>query len=150
MAIEIILTKDVENLGNQYDLVKVKPGYARNYLIPRGLAQTATVSNRKSLTELLKQRAHKEEKAKTDAENMAKKLKDMLVQIPAKVGENGKIFGSVNSIQLAEAIQKFGVTVERKNIDLASDHIKTTGKYSANVRLYKDVTVEVNFEVVAE
>jgi large subunit ribosomal protein L9 len=150
MAIEIILTKDVENLGNQYDLVKVKPGYARNYLIPRGLAQTATVSNRKSLTELLKQRAHKEEKAKTDAENMAKKLKDMLVQIPAKVGENGKIFGSVNSIQLAEAIQKLGYIVDRKNISLPSDTIKTTGKYTATVKLHRDVVTEVAFEVVSE
>ena len=147
---EIILTKDVENIGTQFDLVKVRPGYARNFLIPRGLAMTATASNRKALDEIVKQRAHKLEKLKTDAENAAKKLKDLVLKIAAKTGENGKIFGSVNAVQLAEAIQKFGVTVERKNIDLASDHIKTTGKYSANVRLYKDVTVEVNFEVVAE
>ena len=147
---EIILTKDVENLGTQFDLVKVRPGYARNFLIPRGLAMTATASNRKALDEIVKQRAHKLEKLKTDAENAAKKLKDAVLKIAAKTGENGKIFGSVNAVQLAEAIQKFGFTVERKNIDLASDHIKTTGKYSANVRLYKDVTVEVNFEVVAE
>src|ERR1700722_1519720 len=100
---DIILTKDVENLGNQHELVKVRPGYARNFLIPRGLAQLATESNRKSLTELLKQRAHKEEKAKTAAELASKKLKDVLIKIPTKVGENGKIFGSVNAVQLAEA-----------------------------------------------
>jgi large subunit ribosomal protein L9 len=147
---EIILTKDVENLGSQFDLVKVRPGYARNFLIPRGLAITATTSSRKELDEIIKQRAHKLEKLKADAETAAKKLKDAVLKVAAKTGENGKIFGSVNAIQLAEAIQKLGIHVERKNIDLASDHIKTTGKYTANVRLYKDVTVEVNFEVVAE
>ncbi len=147
---DIILTKDVENLGSQHELVKVRPGYARNFLIPRGLAQLATESNRKSLTELLKQRAHKEEKAKTAAELAAKKLKDVLIKIPTKVGENGKIFGSVNAVQLAEALQKLGYAVERKNIDLASDHIKTTGKYSANVRLHKEISTEVSFEVVSE
>lgn len=147
---EIILTKDVENLGSQYDLVKVRPGYARNFLIPRGLAQPATTSNRKALDELLKQRAHKEEKLKTEAENVAKKLKELVLQIPAKVGENGKIFGSVNAIQLAEAIQKLGYKVDRKNIHVVSDHIKTIGKYSAHVRLHKDVATDVAFEVVAE
>jgi large subunit ribosomal protein L9 len=147
---DIILTKDVENLGSQHELVKVRPGYARNFLIPRGLAQLATESNRKSLTELLKQRAHKEEKAKTAAEVASKKLKDVLIKIPTKVGENGKIFGSVNAVQLAEALQKLGYAVERKNIDLASDHIKTTGKYTANVRLHKDISTEVSFEVVSE
>ncbi|HXP50410.1 MAG TPA: 50S ribosomal protein L9 [Bacteroidia bacterium] len=147
---EIILTKDVEHLGSQHELVKVRPGYARNFLIPRGFAQVATDSNRKALTELLKQRAHKEEKAKTAAEAASKKLKDVLVKIPAKVGENGKIFGSVNAIQLAEALQKLGYTVERKNIDLASEHIKTVGKYTATVRLYKDISAEVAFEVVSE
>jgi large subunit ribosomal protein L9 len=147
---EIILTKDVEHLGNQHELVKVRPGYARNFLIPRGLAQVATESNRKALTELLKQRAHKEEKAKTAAEAAAKKLKDVVVKIPAKVGENGKIFGSVNAIQIAEALQKLGYTVERKNIDVAAEHIKTIGKYTANVRLHKDISAEVAFEVVSE
>jgi large subunit ribosomal protein L9 len=147
---EIILTKDVENLGTQFDLVKVRPGYARNFLIPRGLAMTATASNRKALDEIVKQRAHKLEKLKTDAETSTKKLKDVVLKVAAKTGENGKIFGSVNAIQLAEALQKLGITVERKHIDLASDHIKTTGKYTANVRLHKDVVVEVAFEVVAE
>jgi len=147
---EIILTKDVENLGSQHELVKVRPGYARNFLIPRGLAQVATDSNRKALAELIKQRAHKEEKAKTSAEEAAKKLKDILLKIPAKVGENGKIFGSVNAIQIAEALQKLGYTVDRKNIDVAAEHIKTIGKYTATVRLHKEITSEVAFEVIAE
>jgi large subunit ribosomal protein L9 len=147
---EIILTKDIENLGTQHELVKVRPGYARNFLIPRGLAQVATDSNRKALAELLKQRAHKEEKAKTGAEDAAKKLKDVLVKIPAKVGENGKIFGSVNAIQIAEALLKLGYNVDRKNIEVAAEHIKSVGKYTANIRLHKEITTELAFEVVSE
>jgi large subunit ribosomal protein L9 len=147
---EVILQKEVENLGNQYELVKVKPGYARNFLIPRGLAIAATTSSRKELTEIIKQRAHKQEKLKKDAESLAVKLKDAVLKIAAKAGENGKIFGSVNAIQLAEAIEKLGYKVDRKNIDLKADHIKTTGTYKANVKLTKDITAEVTFEVVAE
>jgi|SRR6185437_473184 len=147
---EIILTKDVENLGSQYDLVKVRPGYARNFLIPRGMAEAATVSSRKALAELIKQRAHKEEKLKKDAESSATKIKDLKLQVAAKAGENGKIFGSVNALQLAEALGKAGIVVDRKRIDLKSDHIKTLGKYTANVRLHKEVVVEVPFEVVSE
>ncbi len=147
---EVILTKDVENLGSRFDLVKVRPGYARNFLIPRGYAEAATESSRKALAETLKQRAHKEEKLKKDAETTASKLKTISVKVPAKVGENNKIFGSVNAIQLAEAIQKAGLTVDRKNIDLKADHIKTTGSYTATIRLHRDITVEVPFEVVAE
>lgn len=147
---EVILTADVEHLGTQYDLVKVRPGYARNFLIPRGLAQSATEGNRKALTELLKQRAHKEEKLKKDAEATVEKLKKLTIKVPAKVGENDKIFGSVNAIQLADALLKNGITVERKNIDLKADHIKTTGKYTANIRLHKEVIVELPFEVVSE
>lgn len=147
---EVILQKEVENLGNQYELVKVRPGYARNFLIPRGLAIVATASNRKVMDEITKQRAHKEEKLKKDAEALSVKLKDAVLKIAAKAGENGKIFGSVNAIQLAEAIEKLGFKVDRKNIDLKSDTIKSTGKYTANVRLYKDISTEVAFEVVAE
>jgi large subunit ribosomal protein L9 len=147
---EVILTADVEHLGTQYDLVKVRPGYARNFLIPRGLAQSATEGNRKALTELLKQRAHKEEKLKKDAEATVEKLKKLTIKVPAKVGENDKIFGSVNAIQLADALLKNGITVERKYIDLKSDHIKTIGKYTANIRLHKEVIVELAFEVVSE
>ncbi len=147
---EVILQKEVENLGNQYELVKVRPGYARNFLIPRGLAIAATVSNRKVLDEIKKQRAHKEEKLKKDAESLATRLKDVTLRIAAKTGENGKIFGSVNAIQLAQALEELGYKVERKNIDLKADHIKTTGKYTANVKLSKDITAEITFEVVAE
>jgi large subunit ribosomal protein L9 len=147
---EIILTQDVDNLGSRYDLVKVRPGYARNFLIPRGMAQAATPSNRKSLAETVKQRAHKEEKLKKDAEASVAKLKGLNIQVAAKTGENGKIFGSVTSVQLAEAINKAGVHIERKNIDLKSEHIKTVGKYTANVRLHKEITAEVTFEVVSE
>jgi large subunit ribosomal protein L9 len=147
---EVILQKEVENLGNQYELVKVKPGYARNFLIPRGLAIAATESSRKQLNEIIKQRAHKEEKLKMDAQGLAAKLKDLVLTIPAKAGENGKIFGSVNAIQLAEAISTLGFKVDRKNIDLKSDHIKSIGKYTANVKLGKDISAEVAFEVVAE
>jgi large subunit ribosomal protein L9 len=147
---EVILTKDVDNLGSQFDLVKVRPGYARNFLIPRGLAQAATEGNRKALTEVLKQRAHKEEKLKKDAEAASEKIKGLKLKVAAKVGENDKIFGSVNAIQLAEALQQAGITVDRRHIDLKSDHIKTTGKYTANVRLHKEVIVEVPFEVVPE
>ncbi len=147
---EVILQKEVENLGTQYELVKVKPGYARNFLIPRGLAIAATTSSKKELTEIIKQRAHKQEKLKKDAEKLAAQLKDAVLKIAAKAGENGKIFGSVNAIQLAEAIEKLGYKVDRKNIDLKADHIKTTGTYKANVKLTKDITAEVTFEVVAE
>lgn len=147
---EVILTKDVEHLGTRFDLVKVRPGYARNFLIPRGFAEVATESSRKALTETLKQRAHKVEKLKKDAEATAAKLKTLVIKVPARVGENNKIFGSVNAIQLAEAIQKAGLTVDRKNIDLKADHVKTTGSFTANIRLHKEITVEVNFEVVPE
>ncbi len=147
---EVILIKDVENLGSRFDLVKVRPGYARNFLIPRGYAEAATDSSRKALPETLKQRAHKEEKLKKDAEATAAKLKTVSLKVPAKVGENNKIFGSVNAIQLAEAIQKAGLNVDRKNIDLKSEHIKTTGTYTATLRLHKEISVEVPFEVVAE
>lgn len=147
---EVILQKEVENLGNQYELVKVKPGYARNFLIPRGLAVVATPSSRKVMDEIIKQRAHKEEKLKKDAEGLAVKLKDVTLKIAAKAGENGKIFGSVNAIQLAEAIEALGYKINRKSIDLKSDAVKSVGKYTANVKLYKDISAEVAFEVVAE
>jgi large subunit ribosomal protein L9 len=147
---DIILQKEVENLGSQYELVKVKPGYARNFLIPRGLAVVATPSNVKVMNEITKQRAHKEEKLKKDAEALAVKLKDAVLKIAAKAGENGKIFGSVNAIQLAEAIEKLGYKVDRKNIDLKADTIKSVGNYTANVKLYKDITAAVAFEVIAE
>ena len=147
---EIILKQDVENLGYADEIVKVKPGYARNYLIPSGLAVVATESARKMLNETMKQRAHKATKLKGDAESIAKQLEAMTLTIATKVGETGKIYGSITALQLAEALAKHGVNVDRKKISLEADHIKTLGTYSAMVNLHKDVKAKVNFEVVAE
>lgn len=146
---EVILKQDVKNLGYTDDVVKVRAGYGRNFLLPKGLAITADTTNKKVLAETKKQRAFKEEKIKTAATATANKLKDMVVKVGAKVGESGKIFGSVNAIQIADAIKKLGFEVDRKNIDIKDD-IKTTGTYTADVRLHKEVVAKVTFEVVGE
>src|SRR6185369_8056634 len=114
-------------------------GYARNYLIPNGIATIATESNRKMLTETQKQRAHKAQKIKGDAEAVAKQLEAMTLKIGAKVGESGKIYGSVTALQIADALSKHGVIVERKKIHLPEEHIKSTGTYIATVNLHKDI-----------
>ena len=147
---EVILKQDLDNLGYADDVVKVRPGYARNYLIPRGLATIANESNRKMLAETVKQRAHKAQKIKGDAEAVAKQLESMTLKIGAKVGESGKIYGSVNALQIADALSKLGVNVDRKKIHLDEDHIKALGAYTATVNLHKDIKVKVNFEVIAE
>ena len=147
---DIILKQDLDNLGYADEIVKVRPGYARNFLIPNGLAIIANEENRKVLAETMKQRAHKAQKIKGGAEEQAKKLEAMVIKIGAKVGESGKIYGSVNAPQLADALSKLGVEVDRKKIHLDSDHIKTLGTYTAMVNLHKDVKAKVNFEVVAE
>ena len=149
---EVILTKDVDKLGYKNDLVKVKPGYGRNFLVPQGLAILATVSSKKVLAETLKQRAFKEEKIKKDAEGVAETLKKTTLKVAAKAGESGKIFGSVNSIQIADAIKAAtGKEIERKNITLVdAENIKTLGTYKAKVKVHREITVEVDFEVVAE
>ncbi len=147
---DIILKQDLDNLGYADEIVKVRPGYARNFLIPNGLAIIANEENRKVLAETMKQRAHKAQKIKGGAEEQAKKLEAMVIKIGAKVGESGKIYGSVNALQLADALSKLGVEVDRKKIHLDSDHIKTLGMYTAMVNLHKDVKAKVNFEVVAE
>jgi large subunit ribosomal protein L9 len=147
---EVILKQDVKNLGYKDDVVNVKPGYGRNFLIPKNLAQVATVSSKKVLTETVKQRAFKEQKIRTAAETTAAKLKDMIVKVGAKVGESGKIFGSVTSVQLADAIKKLGYEVDRKNITMSEEGVKTVGTYTASVRFHKDVTGPVTFEVVQE
>jgi len=147
---EIILKQDVKNLGYKDDVVNVKPGYGRNFLIPKGLAQMATVSTKKQLTETVKQRAFKEQKLKAAAEKIAASLKDMVVKVGAKAGETGKIFGSVTSVQLADAIKKLGYDVDRKHITMSEDGVKTLGAYTAQARLHKDVVATVNFEVVQE
>ena len=147
---EVILKKDVKNLGYKDDVVNVKPGYGRNFLIPKSLAEMATVSTKKMLTETVKQRAFKEQKVKAAAENTAAKLKEMIIKVGAKAGESGKIFGSVTSVQLADAIKKLGYEVDRKNITMSIDGVKTLGTYTADIRFHKDVTGSITFEVVQE
>ena len=147
---EIILKKDVAKLGYADDIVKVKNGYGRNFLIPKGLGIIANETNKKVLTETQKQRAFKENKLKEAAAKSAQSLKEMVVKIGAKAGESGKIFGSVNALQLAEAFKKLGIEVDRKNITIKEEPIKVLGNYTANVRLHKEVIIEVNFEVVEE
>jgi len=147
---DIILLQDVETLGQKDDLVTVKNGYARNYLIPKKIAIKATASAKKILSENKKQQAFKEEKLKKEAEAIAAKLENKKVKIGAKTSSSGKIFGSVNSIMLAEAINKKGFSIDRKQILLPDDHIKVVGKYTAKIKLHKEVIVELEFEVVGE
>ncbi len=147
---EVILKQDVKNLGHKDEVVKVRPGYGRNYLIPQGFAMLATEGNRKMLAESVRQRAHKEEKLRTEASATAEKLSALTIQVGAKVGESGKIFGSVNAIQIAEAIRKAGVEIDRKNISFDEEAIKQIGTYTAHVKIYKDIKADVKFEVVAE
>ena len=147
---EIILRKDVEHVGFANDVVKVRDGYARNFLLPRGLAVSATESERKQLAETLKQRAHKEAKVRTEAEKNAAMLADKTIKIGSKVGEKGKIFGSVNTIMLADAFKALGVDIDRKYIKLKGEAIKTIGTYEAEVTFHRDVIKQIPFEVVEE
>ena len=147
---EVILKKDVDNLGYANDVVKVREGYARNFLLPRGLAVSATTSERKQLAETLKQRAHKEAKVKAEAEKFANMLVDKTIKIGAKVGEKGKIFGSVNTIMIADALKAIGFEVDRKSIKLKGEAIKSIGKYEAEVTFHRDVIRTIPFEVVEE
>lgn len=148
---EIILKQDVHGLGHKDDMVKVKDGYARNFLIPKGLAVIATASNRKVHAENVKQRAHKEEKMRNDAIAQAKKLETKVVRIAAKTSTTGKIFGSVNTIMIAEALEKDGITVDRRSITIFdSESIKEVGTYKAKAKLYKEVSAEFTFEVYSE
>lgn len=147
----IILKENIENLGFKDELVTVKPGYARNYLIPQGKALAATSSNKKVWEENMRQRSHKEAKIKEEAEKTAKALENEKITVGAKVGEAGKkIFGSVNTMQLADSIIKKGYQVDKKNIKILGSQIKEIGDYQAEIRLHKDITVMVDFEVVAE
>ncbi|HRN98325.1 MAG TPA: 50S ribosomal protein L9 [Flavobacterium sp.] len=144
---ELILKQDVQNLGFKDDVVTVKPGYGRNFLIPQGFAILATPSAKKVLAENLKQKAHKEAKVVADAQKQAEALKAVEIKISAKAGGD-KLFGSVTNIDIAEALEKAGQPIDRKFI--TSGIIKRTGKYTANVRLHRDVVVELPYEVVAE
>ncbi len=147
---EVILKQDVEHLGFANDLVKVKDGYARNFLLPRKLAVAATPSERKQLTETLKQRAHKETKLRDEADKNASKLIDQTIKIGAKVGEKGRIFGSVNTIMLSDAFKQLGIDLDRKYIKLKGEAIKTIGTYEAEVTFHRDVVKTIPFEVVEE
>ena len=147
---ELILKNDVENLGFTDDLVTVKNGYGRNYLIPNGHAVLATPSAKKVLAETLKQRSFKEKKVIEDAQKEADKLNGLEVKIAAKSGEGDKLFGSVSNANLADALEKEGITLDKKFITVAGGTIKRTGKYDAKLRFHREVVSDFAFEVVAE
>lgn len=148
---EIILKKDIANLGYAHDVVTVKDGYGRNYLIPQGYAILATESNKKMNAESMRQKSYKEQKSRTEAEKLLKSLENITVKIGAKAGSTGKIYGSVNAIQIAEAIkEQFNYDIDRKKIHLDGESIKELGAYKATIKLHKEVHATINFEVVAE
>ncbi len=148
---EIILKKDVANLGYAHDVITVKDGYGRNYLIPQGYAILATEANKKMNAESLRQKSYKEQKTITEAEKLQKALENITVKIGAKAGSTGKIYGSVNAIQIAEAIkEQFNYDVDRKKIHIDGESIKELGTYKATVKLHKEVQATVNFEVFGE
>ena len=147
---EIILKKDVANLGHADDIVNVKTGYAVNYLIPQGFATLATESAKKVLAENIRQRAHKEAKFRADAEALAAKLAEVSVSVAVKVSESGKIYGSVTTAQIADALFAAGLQVDKKDITIVSESVKELGTYEASVKCYKDIKGTVKFEVVAE
>jgi large subunit ribosomal protein L9 len=147
---EIILKKDVENLGFADDVVSVKNGYGRNYLIPQGLAVLATPSAKKVLAETLKQRAHKEQKLVDDAKAEAAKLNGLEIKIAAKVGEGDKLFGSVSNADLAEALAANKISLDKKFITVQGGLVKRLGKYDAKIRFHRDVIADFSFDVVAE
>lgn len=148
---EIILKKDVAELGYAHDVVTVKDGYARNYLIPQGQAVMATEPNKKINAEDLRQKSFKAQKTRKEAELVAKSLENITVKIGAKAAETGKIYGSVNAIQIADALRdQFKIDIERKKIHVDGESIKETGNYTATIRLHKEILVTINFEVVAE
>lgn len=146
---KIILKQDIKNLGYKDDVVQVKNGYANNFLIPQGMASLATESNMKILAENLKQAAFKQEKIIKDATSIAEKLNGVTVQLGAKVGANGKIFGSINALQVAQALKAKGFDVDRRRI-VMDEEPKTAGTFSATVNLHREVSVKVGVEVVSE
>ena len=146
---EVILKDDVKFLGYKNDIVTVKPGYGRNYLIPQGLAVLADKTNKKIVAENIRQAAHKLEKIQNDAQDLANKIGDITLEIPTKVGETGKIFGSVTTNQLSEALKAKGHDVDRKRISFDQE-VKTAGEYTATLNLHKEVKHQIRFNVVAE
>ncbi|MCQ2147864.1 MAG: 50S ribosomal protein L9 [Bacteroidales bacterium] len=147
---QIILKKDVASLGYAGDVVTVKTGYAVNYLVPQGFATFATPSALKQLEETKRQRAHKEAKLVADAEALAAQVAATSVKVSAKVSESGKIYGSITTAQLAEALAAAGINVDKKDITITSEEVKTPGEYEASVKCYKSVKGSFKFEVVAE
>lgn len=147
---EIILTQDVENIGFQNEIVQVKNGYGRNYLIPQGYAVLATTSAKKVLTENLKQRAFKENRIIDNAKKTAEAITKIELKIFAKTGADGKLFGSVTNVEVSDALSKKGIEISKKYISVEGKTIKRTGKYHATIRLHREVTVEKNFEIVNE
>lgn len=147
---EVILKQDVENLGLEFDVVNVKPGYARNYLIPKGCALLATPKNKAALEATLKEREAEEAALVKTANDIVAKLKEIVVTIPAKVGAGDKLFGSVNNSDLAEALAKSGVEIDKKYIKIPGNTIKRLGKYTAKVRLHRNVEYDYSFEVVSD
>ena len=148
---EIILLQDVTNLGHKDDIVNVKNGYANNYLLPNGMAIIATPSNRKVLAENLRQRAKKEEKIRKDAETLKAAVNEKTVRLTAKVGENGRLFGSITSDQIAEALkEQHNYDVDRKKIVVDGAKLKEVGTHTAQINIYKEIKAQINIEVVAE
>lgn len=144
---EVILKEDIKGLGYKNDIINVKSGYGRNYLIPQGFALIASPSNRKMVEENVKQASHKADKLKKDAEELAAKIGDTVLEIPAKAGESGRIFGSITTLQVADALKNKGFDIDRKKISIEAD-IKTLGEYTAEIDLHKEVKHEVTIRVV--
>jgi large subunit ribosomal protein L9 len=147
---EVILKKNVDKLGYANDVVSVKPGYGRNFLIPQGYAVLATASAKKAHEDMMKQKSHKETKLVAEAEAIAAKIAELTVTISTKAGENGKIFGSINTIQLAEALKKAGHDIDRKSLKIKDEPIKEIGSYEAEAILFKGVKQTFKFDVVSE
>jgi large subunit ribosomal protein L9 len=147
---EIILKQDVQGLGSKDDILMVKNGYGRNYLIPQGMAISATESAKKVLAENIRQRSHKEEKLKEEALRLSERIKSLSITIGAKTSTTGKIFGSVNNIQLAEAINAQGVEIDRKQIFIAKDGVKEVGTHIAKIKLHREVVIDFEYNVVSE
>jgi large subunit ribosomal protein L9 len=147
---EVILKKNVDKLGYTNEIVKVKPGYGRNFLIPQGYAVLATPSARKAHEEVMRQKSHKEAKMLGEAQAIATRLADVTLTIGTKAGENGKIFGSVNTVQIADALRKEGFDIDRKSLKIKDEPIKELGSYEVEANLYKGVKQTFKFDVVGE
>lgn len=147
---EIILKQDVQGLGSKDDILTVKNGYGRNFLLPQGMAIVATESAKKVLAENIRQRAHKEAKLKDEAIKLSERIKALTIIIGAKTSTTGKIFGSVNNIQLAEAFSAQGIDIDRRQISIAKDGVKEVGKHIAKIKLHREVIIDFEYSVISE